>query len=40
MVEDNKVLFKQVLDGFLLRYAFALPDLMPQAVQTLPINTP
>lgn len=30
MVEDNKVLFKEILDGFLTRYAFALPVLEPQ----------
>ena len=29
MVQDNKALFKNVLDGFLKRYAFALPDLAP-----------
>ena len=29
MVEDNKALFKDILDGFLQRYAFALPDLEP-----------
>lgn len=30
MVEDNKALFKEILDGFLTRYAFALPVLEPQ----------
>lgn len=30
MVEDNKALFKEILDGFLNRYAFALPALEPQ----------
>jgi hypothetical protein len=30
MVEDNKALFKDILDGFLTRYAFALPVLNPQ----------
>ena len=30
MVGDNKVLFKEILDGFLGRYAFALPMLDPQ----------
>ncbi len=29
MVEDNKVLFKTILEGFLARYAFALPELAP-----------
>jgi hypothetical protein len=27
MVEDNKLLFGKVLDGFLTRYEFALPDI-------------
>jgi len=27
MLEDNKELFKEILDGFLDRYAFALPEL-------------
>lgn len=40
MVEDNKALFKEILDGFLLRYAFALPELVPHAVQPAPTNTP
>jgi hypothetical protein len=40
MVEDNKVLFKEILDGFLARYAFALPDLVPIAAQPAPTNTP
>ena len=34
MLEDNKALFKEILDGFLVRYAFALPELavtIPQA---------
>lgn len=31
MVEDNKALFKEVLDGFLVRYAFDLPVLNTQA---------
>lgn len=30
MVGDNKALFKEILDGFLARYAFALPILDPQ----------
>lgn len=29
MLEDNKLLFKEILDGFLKRYAFALPELTP-----------
>ena len=40
MVEDNKALFKAILDGFLVRYKFALPDLEPRAVQPIPTNTP
>ncbi|MDP2824269.1 MAG: AAA family ATPase [Sulfuritalea sp.] len=31
MVEDNKTLFKEILDGFLARYAFDLPVLDTQA---------
>lgn len=30
MVADNKALFKTILEGFLTRYAFALPELAPQ----------
>lgn len=29
MIEDNKVLFKTILNGFLTRYAFVLPELTP-----------
>lgn len=29
MVEDNKVLFKDILAGFLQRHVFTLPDLEP-----------
>lgn len=35
MVEDNKALFKTILEGFLTRYAFALPELALQQ-STLP----
>lgn len=34
MVEDNKTLFKEILDGFLARYVFDLPELVPQPAQT------
>ena len=40
MLEDNKALFKEILDGFLARYAFALPELAPAVAQPLPTNTP
>jgi hypothetical protein len=30
LVEDNKQLFRQVLDGFLQRYQFELPDIFAQ----------
>ncbi len=36
MLEDNKALFKEVLDGFLARYAFALPELAPAVTQVQP----
>lgn len=39
MVEDNKALFKEVLDGFLARYAFALPELAPAVPQVQPAAT-
>lgn len=29
MIKDNKDLFKTILTGFLIRYAFALPDISP-----------
>ncbi len=34
MLEDNKELFREILDGFLKRYAFALPELAPAPRQT------
>lgn len=36
MLEDNKTLFKEILDGFLARYAFALTELAPVIVQVQP----
>lgn len=36
MLEDNKTLFKEILDGFLVRYAFALFELAPAATQVQP----
>jgi hypothetical protein len=36
MLEDNKELFTEILDGFLARYAFALPELAPAAFQAHP----
>ncbi|MBL8400107.1 AAA family ATPase [Accumulibacter sp.] len=36
MLEDNKALFKEILDGFLTRYAFALPKLVPTVAQAQP----
>ena len=30
MIEDNKVLFRRILDAFLRKHAFALPALLPQ----------
>lgn len=39
MVEDNKALFKKILDDFLARYAFALPNFEAQIDQPAPINT-
>jgi hypothetical protein len=32
MLEDNKALFTEILNGFLARYAFALPELAPAIV--------
>ncbi len=40
MLEDNKALFLEILDGFLARYAFALPELAPVVAQPIPTNTP
>ena len=42
MVEDNKALFKDIIAGFLQRYAFALPDLEPagSAAQMAPVALP
>ena len=36
MLEDNKALFKEILDGFLTRYAFALPELVPTSLRPNP----
>lgn len=36
MLEDNKTLFKEVLDGFLARYAFVLSELAPPIAQVQP----
>ena len=36
MLEDNKELFKEILDSFLARYAFALPELVPVVAQVQP----
>lgn len=36
MLEDNKTLFREILDGFLERYAFALPELAGGAPQVQP----
>jgi len=36
MLEDNKVLFKEILEGFLARYAFALPELAQAVAQAQP----
>lgn len=36
MLEDNKTLFKEILDGFLVRYAFASFELAPAATQVQP----
>lgn len=38
MLEDNKTLFKEILDGFLARYAFALTELAPAVAQVQPID--
>lgn len=34
MVEDNKQLFRQILDAFLSRYQFALPALLAETTTT------
>lgn len=36
MMENNKELFQEILDGFLARYAFALPELAPAIAQAQP----
>lgn len=36
MLDDNKALFNEILDGFLVRYAFALPELAVAVPQVLP----
>lgn len=36
MLEDNKVLFREILDGFLARYSFALPQLAAAVPQVQP----
>lgn len=36
MLEDNKALFKEILNGFLARYTFALPELAPAVAQAQP----
>ncbi|WP_169795481.1 type I restriction endonuclease [Dechloromonas denitrificans] len=36
MLEDNKALFTEILNGFLARYAFALPELAPAVAQAQP----
>lgn len=40
MVEDNKALFKEVLSGFLVRYAFSLPQFDVPSVQPTKANAP
>jgi hypothetical protein len=40
MMENNKELFREILEGFLARYAFALPELAPPAVQAQPAAVP
>lgn len=37
MLEDNKALFTEILEGFLARYAFALPELAPAVAQAQPV---
>lgn len=37
MLEDNKELFTEILDGFLARYAFALPELAPVVAEAQPV---
>jgi len=41
MLEDNKAIFKEILDGFLERYAFALPSFAPTArrIRPEPVET-
>lgn len=39
MLEENKVYFKTILDGFLKRYPFN-PDLFPQAIEVATVGTP
>ena len=36
MIEDNKVLFRRILDGFLGKHAFKLPELLPQRNELTP----
>ena len=36
MVEDNKVLFRRILEAFLRKHAFALPVLLPQRKEPTP----
>lgn len=36
MLDDNKILFNEILDGFLARYAFALPELAASVPQAQP----
>ncbi|MFT3963579.1 AAA family ATPase [Propionivibrio sp.] len=37
MLDDNKTLFREILDGFLARYAFALPEFAPAVAQVQPV---
>lgn len=37
MLDDNKVLFNEILDGFLARYAFTLPELAAAVPQAQPV---
>jgi len=36
MVEDSKQLFRQILNAFLTRYQFALPNLLTEATMPAP----
>lgn len=36
MIEDNKVLFRRILNGFLGKHAFKLPELLPQRNEPTP----